>query len=135
MFHETANSRVGALFNRFCRVNSYSPSFPLNSVIRLHWRRAMKRRKGRKYKGTYLSTFDLKIERACEFTECVNSSVARFARKFLSTFPRQQLLCSKARSEFQEELTQKLSSKPRDQAIDALCSFLSLHKFLFFLKQ
>ena len=81
----------------------------------------MKRRKGRKYKGTYLSTFDLKIERACEFTECVNSSVARFARKFLSTFPRQQLLCSKARSEFQEELTQKLSSKPRDRAIDALC--------------
>ena len=32
-----------------------------------------------------------------------------------------QLLCSEARRKLQEELTQKLSSKPCDRAIDTLC--------------
>ena len=33
-----------------------------------------------------------------------------------------QQMCSQARIKLQEELTQKLSSKPCDRAIDALCS-------------
>ena len=36
-----------------------------------------------------------------------------------------QLLCSQARRKLPEELTQKLSSKPCDRAIDALCIFWS----------
>ena len=58
-------------------------------------------------------------------TLCVNSSVARFARKFFWKFPGRwailQLLCSQGRRKLQEGLTQQLSSKPCDRAIDALC--------------
>ena len=36
-----------------------------------------------------------------------------------------KLLCSQARRKLHEELTQKLSSKPCDQAIDPLCRFYS----------
>jgi len=58
------------------------------------------------------------------YTEWVNSSVARFARKFCGSsscrWAIPQLLCSQARRNLWEKLTQKLSTKPCDQAIDAL---------------
>ena len=54
---------------------------------------------------------------ALAYTELVNNSVARFARKFFfASSPGRcatlQFLCNQARRKLHEELTQKLSSKP-----------------------
>ena len=63
-------------------------------------------------------------------TECVNSSLVRFARKFFGSFARRlailQLMCSQTRRKLPEELIQKLSTKPCDRAIDALCTHSEL---------
>ena len=58
-------------------------------------------------------------------TECFKSSIARFARKFLSKFLLQFSSCLSAQQlQYGQpawETTQKLSSKHCDQAIDTLC--------------
>ena len=60
----------------------------------------------------------------------VNSLVSRFGQTFLWKFPGQwailQLLCSQIRRTLQEELPQKLSTKPWDRAIDSLCTLLDV---------
>ena len=68
--------------------------------------------------------FDHPCTNGKKSTECVNSSVARFARKFLRKFPRP--MCSQTRKKLPEELAQKLYSKPCNRAIDTLfiwCKF------------
>ena len=58
-------------------------------------------------------------------TDCVHSSVARFARQFSWKFPRPvghtTAAVQPGKKNLPEELTQKLSSKPCDRAIDTLC--------------
>ena len=69
--------------------------------------------------------FNSKVLRRCTLTdlrttECVNSSVSRFARKFLCKFLLQFSSCLTA----QQASTWELLTKPSDRAVNALCTVL-----------
>ena len=60
-----------------------------------------------------------------KITECIKSSVARFARKFLSKFPRPVGHTTAAVQPRKKKVTKTISSKPCDQAFDALCILMN----------